>query len=77
MHPQPKAEPAKPKRRAPCRSESITNAEELACKLFRDSGEVSGDSCQASQSGPSAEHRPHVADANQRLQNESQCGITA
>ena len=46
--PQPKAEPAKPKapRATPVRI--YTNAEELVGKPFRDLGEVSGDSCQAS-----------------------------
>src|SRR5699024_12648534 len=62
--PQPKAEPAKPKapRAAPVRI--YTNAEELVGKPFRDLGEVSGDSCQASnQDSP-----PSIPTARKRMQ---------
>lgn len=69
--PQPKAEPAKPKAepakpKAP-RATSVriyTNAEELVGKPFRDLGEVSGDSCQASnQDSP-----PSIPTARKRMQ---------
>lgn len=62
--PQPKAEPAKPKapRATPVRI--YTNAEELVSKPFRDLGEVSGDSCQASnQDSP-----PSIPTARKRMQ---------
>lgn len=62
--PQPKAEPAKPKapRATPVRI--YTNAEELVGKPFRDLGEVSGDSCQASnQDSP-----PSIPTARKRMQ---------
>lgn len=61
---QPKAEPAKPKapRATPVRI--YTNAEELVGKPFRDLGEVSGDSCQASnQDSP-----PSIPTARKRMQ---------
>ncbi len=61
--PQPKAEPAKPKapRATPVRI--YTNAEELVGKPFRDLGEVSGDSCQASnQDSP-----PSIPTARKRM----------
>ena len=55
--PQPKAEPATPVR-------IYTNAEELVGKPFRDLGEVSGDSCQASnQDSP-----PSIPTARKRMQ---------
>lgn len=59
-----KTEPEKPKapRAAPVRI--ITNAEELVGKPFRDLGEVSGDSCQASnQDSP-----PNIPTARKRMQ---------
>lgn len=59
-----KAEPAKPKapRATPVRI--YTNAEELVGKPFRDLGEVSGDSCQASnQDSP-----PSIPTARKRMQ---------
>lgn len=62
--PQPKAEPAKPKapRATPVRI--YTNAEELVGKPFRDPGEVSGDSCRASnQDSP-----PSIPTARKRMQ---------
>ncbi len=62
--PQPKAEPAKPKapRATPVRI--YTNAEELVGKPFRDLGEVSGDSCRASnQDSP-----PSIPTARKRMQ---------
>ena len=58
------AEPAKPKapRATPVRI--YTNAEELVGKPFRDLGEVSGDSCQASnQDSP-----PSIPTARKRMQ---------
>ncbi len=59
--PQPKAEPAKPKapRATPVRI--YTNAEELVGKPFRDLGEVSGDSCQASIRTLRRAFQPHVS----------------
>lgn len=60
----PKQEPAKPKavRSAPVKI--YTNAEELVGKPFRDLGEVSGESCQASnQDSP-----PNIPTARKRLQ---------
>jgi RcsF protein len=60
----PKAEPAKPKapRAAPVRI--YTNAEDLIGKPFRDLGEVSGDSCQATnQDSP-----PNIPTARKRMQ---------
>ncbi|MBK0079683.1 MULTISPECIES: Rcs stress response system protein RcsF [Kosakonia] len=61
---EPKAEPQKAKvaRAAPVRI--ITNAEELVGKPFRDLGEVTGESCQASnQDSP-----PNIPTARKRLQ---------
>ena len=60
----PRTEPEKPKapRAAPVRI--ITNAEELVGKPFRDLGEVSGDSCQATnQDSP-----PNIPTARKRMQ---------
>jgi len=59
-----RTEPEKPKapRAAPVRI--ITNAEELVGKPFRDLGEVSGDSCQATnQDSP-----PNIPTARKRMQ---------
>ena len=60
----PKTEPAKPKppRQTPVRI--ITNAEDLVGKPFRDLGEVTGDSCQATnQDSP-----PNIPTARKRMQ---------
>ena len=60
----PKPEPERPKvtRAAPVRV--ITNAEELVGKPFRDLGEVTGESCQASnQDSP-----PNIPTARKRMQ---------
>jgi len=60
----PKVEPAKPKPPRPVPVRIITNAEDLVGKTFRDLGEVSGDSCQAStQDSP-----PNIPTARKRLQ---------
>ncbi|MGG7446440.1 Rcs stress response system protein RcsF [Kosakonia oryzendophytica] len=60
----PKAEPEKPKVVRPAPVRIITNAEELVGKPFRDLGEVSGDSCQASnQDSP-----PNIPTARKRMQ---------
>lgn len=56
----PKAEPEKPKapRATPVRI--ITNAEDLVGKPFRDLGEVSGESCQASTRIPLRAFQPRA-----------------
>ncbi|HKN03958.1 MAG TPA: Rcs stress response system protein RcsF [Buttiauxella sp.] len=60
----PKPEPAKPKAVRPAPVKIYTNAEELVGKPFRDLGEVSGESCQASnQDSP-----PNIPTARKRLQ---------
>ncbi|WP_312455110.1 Rcs stress response system protein RcsF [Pseudescherichia sp.] len=60
----PKAEPAKAKVSPPAPVRVITNPEELIGKTFRDLGEVSGDSCQASnQDSP-----PNIPTARKRMQ---------
>ncbi len=62
--PQPKAEPAKPKAPRATSVRIYTNAEELVGKPFRDLGEVSGDSCRASnQDSP-----PSIPTARKRMQ---------
>ncbi|MCT4705106.1 Rcs stress response system protein RcsF [Enterobacteriaceae bacterium H11S18] len=59
-----KVEPAKPKAPRPAPVKIYTNAEELVGKPFRDLGEVSGDSCQATnQDSP-----PNIPTARKRLQ---------
>lgn len=59
-----KTEPAKAKAPRPAPVKIYTNAEELVGKPFRDLGEVSGDSCQASnQDSP-----PNIPTARKRLQ---------
>lgn len=59
-----KVEPAKPKAPRPAPVRIITNAEDLVGKPFRDLGEVSGESCQASnQDSP-----PNIPTARKRLQ---------
>lgn len=59
-----KAEPAKPKAPRPAPVKIYTNAEDLVGKPFRDLGEVSGDSCQATnQDSP-----PNIPTARKRLQ---------
>ena len=59
-----KAEPAKAKVSPPAPVRVITNPEELIGKTFRDLGEVSGDSCQASnQDSP-----PNIPTARKRMQ---------
>ena len=63
----PKAEPEKPKapRATPVRI--ITNAEDLVGKPFRDLGEVSGESCQASnQDSP-----PSIPTARKRMRSNA------
>jgi RcsF protein len=58
-----KAEPAKTKAPRPAPVKIYTNAEELVGKPFRDLGEVSGESCQASnQDSP-----PNIPTARKRL----------
>lgn len=60
----PKVEQEKPKAQRPAPVRIITNAEELVGKPFRDLGEVSGDSCQASnQDSP-----PNIPTARKRMQ---------
>ncbi len=60
----PKAEPVKAKVSLPAPVRVITNPEELIGKTFRDLGEVSGDSCQASnQDSP-----PNIPTARKRMQ---------
>ncbi|MCR4459923.1 MULTISPECIES: Rcs stress response system protein RcsF [Enterobacteriaceae] len=59
-----KAEPVKAKVSPPAPVRVITNPEELIGKTFRDLGEVSGDSCQASnQDSP-----PNIPTARKRMQ---------
>jgi len=76
----PKAEPAKPKapRAAPVRI--YTNAEALIGKPFRDLGEVSGDSCQATNQDsppniPTARKRMQINASNAVLQHS--CEVTS
>ena len=60
----PKTEPAKPKAPRPAPVKIYNSAEELVGKPFRDLGEVSGESCQASnQDSP-----PNIPTARKRLQ---------
>ncbi|WP_414166170.1 Rcs stress response system protein RcsF [Superficieibacter sp. BNK-5] len=60
----PKAEPAKPKTTYTAPVKIYTDAEALVGKPFRDLGEVSGDSCQASnQDSP-----PNIPTARKRMQ---------
>ena len=60
----PKTEPAKPKVSRPAPVKIYTKAEDLVGKPFRDLGEVSGESCQASnQDSP-----PNIPTARKRLQ---------
>lgn len=60
----PKAEPEKPRATRPAPVRIITDAEELVGKPFRDLGEVTGESCQAStQDSP-----PNIPTARKRLQ---------
>lgn len=64
LHPSRKRSLQNRKRRAPRRVRIYTNAEELVGKPFRDLGEVSGDSCQASnQDSP-----PSIPTARKRMQ---------
>lgn len=57
-------EPAKPKAPRPAPVKIYTNAEDLIGKPFRDLGEVTGESCQASnQDSP-----PNIPTARKRLQ---------
>lgn len=59
-----KTEPAKPKPPRPVPVRIYTNAEELVGKPFRDLGEVTGESCQASnQDSP-----PNIPTARKRMQ---------
>ncbi|BCU56898.1 Rcs stress response system protein RcsF [Enterobacter kobei] len=59
-----RTEPEKPKAPRPAPVRIITNAEELVGKPFRDLGEVSGDSCQATnQDSP-----PNIPTARKRMQ---------
>lgn len=59
-----KTEPAKPKATRPAPVKIYNSAEELVGKPFRDLGEVSGESCQASnQDSP-----PNIPTARKRLQ---------
>ncbi|MEW5562439.1 Rcs stress response system protein RcsF [Enterobacter asburiae] len=59
-----KTEPAKPKATRPAPVRIYNSAEELVGKPFRDLGEVSGESCQASnQDSP-----PNIPTARKRLQ---------
>jgi RcsF protein len=59
-----KTEPAKPKAARPAPVKIYNSAEELVGKPFRDLGEVSGESCQASnQDSP-----PNIPTARKRLQ---------
>lgn len=59
-----RTEPEKPKAPRPAPVRIITNAEELVGKPFRDLGEVSGDSCQATnQDSP-----PSIPTARKRMQ---------
>ncbi len=59
-----RTEPEKPKAPRPAPVRIITNAEELVGKPFRDLGEVSGDSCQATnQDSP-----PNIQTARKRMQ---------
>ena len=63
----PKTEPAKPKPPRPTPVRIITNAEDLVGKPFRDLGEVTGDSCQATnQDSP-----PNIPTARKRMQIKS------
>lgn len=60
----PKVEPAKPKAPRPAPVKIYTKAEDLIGKPFRDLGEVTGESCQASnQDSP-----PNIPTARKRLQ---------
>ncbi|MDX6020664.1 Rcs stress response system protein RcsF [Scandinavium sp. V105_16] len=60
----PKTEPTKPKAQRPAPVRIYNSAEELVGKPFRDLGEVSGESCQASnQDSP-----PNIPTARKRLQ---------
>ena len=60
----PKTEPTKPKAPRPAPVRIYNSAEELVGKPFRDLGEVSGESCQASnQDSP-----PNIPTARKRLQ---------
>jgi RcsF protein len=68
-----KSEPSKPRATRPAPVRIYTDASELVGKPFRDLGEVTGESCQASnQDSP-----PNIPTARKRLQinaaNESQC----
>ncbi|EOY5423398.1 Rcs stress response system protein RcsF [Cronobacter dublinensis] len=59
-----KSEPARPKTVRPAPVRIYTNAEDLVGKPFRDLGEVSGESCQATnQDSP-----PNIPTARKRLQ---------
>ncbi|MDV7025082.1 Rcs stress response system protein RcsF [Atlantibacter subterranea] len=59
-----KVEPAKPQAPRPAPVRIYTNAEDLVGKPFRDLGEVSGESCQASnQDSP-----PNIPTARKRMQ---------
>ena len=59
-----RTEPEKPKAPRPAPVRIITNAEELVGKPFHDLGEVSGDSCQATnQDSP-----PNIPTARKRMQ---------
>ena len=60
----PKTEPAKPKPPRPTPVRIITNAEDLVGKPFRDLGEVTGDSCQAT----NQESPPNIPTARKRMQ---------
>lgn len=60
----PKSEPAKPKVTRPAPVRIITDAQDLVGKPFRDLGEVTGESCQASnQDSP-----PNIPTARKRMQ---------
>ncbi|WP_312778171.1 Rcs stress response system protein RcsF [Pseudescherichia sp.] len=59
-----KAEPVKAKVSPPAPVRVITNPEELIGKTFRDLGEVSGDSCQAS----NRDSPPNIPTARKRMQ---------
>lgn len=59
-----KTEPTRPRASAPAPVKIYTNAEDLLGKPFRDMGEVTGESCQASnQDSP-----PNIPTARKRLQ---------
>lgn len=61
---EPKTQPAKPKVAPPAPVRIYTNAEDLLSKPFHDLGEVTGESCQASnQDSP-----PNIPTARKRLQ---------